>query len=119
VRDINAFLSSHQTSIAQLALQYCSVMMDDSAARSAFFGAGVNFSSNLAAGAERNAFIDVLFNKGIGTAGTQPSDLTAKAELDDLIGDLCTASACGGQRTIDVLKAACGATLGSAATLVQ
>lgn len=119
VNDINAFLSSHQTSIAQLALQYCSVMMDDSAARSAFFGPGVNFSSNLAAGAERNAFIDVLFSKGIGTAGTQPSDVDVKAELNNLIGTLCTASACGGQRTIDVLKAACGATLGSAATLVQ
>lgn len=119
VHDINAFLSSHQTSIAQLALQYCSVMMDDPAARSAFFGGGVNFSSNLAAGAERDAFVDVLFNKGIGVAGTQPNALDAKAELSDLIGDLCTASACGGQRTIDVLKAACGATLGSAATLVQ
>jgi hypothetical protein len=119
VNDINAFLSSHQTSIAQLALQYCSVMMDDPAARSAFFGPGVNFSSSLAAGAERNAFIDVLFNKAIGSAATQPSDVAAKAELDDLIGDLCTARACGGQRTIDVLKAACGATLGSAATLVQ
>ncbi len=119
VNDINAFLSSHQTSIAQLALQYCSVMMDDTTARSAFFGPGVNFSSNLAAGAERNAFIDVLFSKGIGTAGTQPGDVAAKGELNDLIGDLCTARACGGQRTIDVLKAACGATLGSAATLVQ
>jgi hypothetical protein len=119
VNDINAFLSSHQTSIAQLALQYCSVMMDDPAARTAFFGAGVNFSSTLAAGPERSAFVDVLFNKGIGSAATQPGDVSAKAELDDLIGDLCTAGACGGQRTIDVLKAACGATLGSAATLVQ
>ena len=119
VNDINAFLSSHQTSIAQLALQYCSVMMDDPTARSAFFGGGVNFNSNLAAGAERNAFIDVLFNKGIGTAGTQPTDVNVKGELNSLIGSLCTASACGGQRTIDVLKAACGATLGSAAALVQ
>ncbi|MET0533990.1 MAG: LamG domain-containing protein [Steroidobacter sp.] len=119
VNDINGFLSSHQTSIAQLALQYCSVMMDDSATRSAFFGGGVNFSSNLAPGPERTAFVDALFNKGIGVAGTQPADTTAKNELDDLIGDLCAARACGSQRTIDVLKAACAATLGSAAVLVQ
>jgi len=118
VNDLGAFLSSHQTSIAQLALQYCSVMLDDTAARSAFFGPGVNFSSNLAAGPERDAFIDVLHNKGIGAVDTQPGEAEAKGELDDLIDQLCTAG-CGGQRTIDVLKAACGATLGNAANLVQ
>lgn len=119
VNDINGFLSSHQTAIAQLALQYCSVMMGNSAARSAFFGPGVNFSSNLAPGAERDAFIDVLFDKGIGSAGSQPDETDAKGELNDLIDDLCATSACGGARTINVLTAACGATLGSAAALVQ
>lgn len=119
VHDISGFLSSHQTAIAQLALQYCNVMMDDTSARSAFFGPGVNFSSNLAAGAERDAFIDVLYDKGVGSVGTQPDAVDVKGELNSLIGQLCTAQACGGQRTIDVLKAACGATLGSASALVQ
>jgi hypothetical protein len=119
VPDIQGFLSSHQTSVAQLALQYCSVLMDDSAARSAFFGPGVNFSSTLAAGPERDAFINVLFNKMIGTPATQPTSAEISGELNSLITKLCTASACGGQRTINVLKAACGATLGNAATLVQ
>jgi hypothetical protein len=118
VKDISAFLSSHQTSIAQLALQYCSVMMDDTATRSAFFGPGVNFSSTLAAGPERDAFIDVLYDKGIGSVASQPDEVEFKGELNILVGDLCAAG-CSGQRTIDVLKAACGATLGNAANLVQ
>jgi hypothetical protein len=48
-----------------------------------------------------------------------------QTELNNLIGSLCTPDpaigrvACGGTRTISVLKAACGATLGNAATLVQ
>lgn len=118
VNDLDGFLSSHQTAIAQLALQYCSVMMDNPQTRSTFFGNGVNFASNLAAGPERDAFIDVLFDKGIGAMGSQPDEAAAKGRLNTLIGDLCTAG-CGNQRTITVLKAACGATLGSAAVLVQ
>jgi hypothetical protein len=119
VHDIQGYLGSHQTSLAQLALQYCSVMMEDSAARSAFFGPGVNFASTLAPGAERDAFINVLFDKMIGGMDSQPTFAVVSGELNSLITKLCTASACGNQRTITVLKAACGATLGNAATLVQ
>lgn len=123
VHDLAGFLSSHQTSIAQLALQYCNVMLEDPAASLAFFGAGANYSSSLAPGAERNLFINALFNKMIGTADSQPQVGTVQAELNDLIDRLCDpgsgGATCGAPRTLDVLKAACGATLGSAATLVQ
>lgn len=118
VNDIQAFLSSHQTSIAQLALQYCSVMVDDATARGNFFP-GVNFSTNtFATAGDRNAVINPLVDKIVGNAATQP-ETGARGELEDLIVRLCTASACTGQRTLDVVKAACGATLGSASTLVQ
>ena len=118
VHDINGYLSSHQTSVAQLALQYCSVMVDDPTLRNAFFP-GVNFSSAIGAGsADRTAIVTNLFNKMVGTAATQPA--STQTRLDDLITTLCASNACGvGQRTTDVVKAACGATLGSAVTLVQ
>lgn len=114
--DIEAFLSSHQTSIAQLALQYCSVLVDDANARTAFFG-GANFSSNLATQADRDAIVNPLVSRAVGDAATQDAAATA-TELNALINRLCT-SGCGGQRTLDVVKAACGAALGGAAVLVK
>jgi hypothetical protein len=118
VHDISGFLSSHQTSIAQLALQYCSVMVDDDSLRSAFFG-NVNFGSTLADDAAREPFVDALYQKGVGSVVTQPGEAAFKGKLNELMSTLCTSRACGAQRTLDVLKAACGATLGSAATVVQ
>ncbi|HEY4366292.1 MAG TPA: LamG domain-containing protein [Steroidobacteraceae bacterium] len=118
--DIQAFLSSHQTSIAQLALQYCNVLMDDTTARTNFFGAGANFNSALTVAADRNAIIDPLVTKVVGSVATQPDAADVHAEMDTLMQKLCTANACGvGKRTVDVSKAVCGAALGSAATMVQ
>jgi hypothetical protein len=118
--DIQAFLSSHQTSIAQLALQYCNVLVDDTAARAAFWP-GVNFSTSLGAPADRDAIINPLVAKAIGTADSQPATSAVHDELDSLIGKLCGgAKPCGvGTRSLDVAKAACGAALGNAAVLVK
>ena len=38
-RTSSAFLASHQTGVAQLAIQYCAALVDDAAARTAFFPA--------------------------------------------------------------------------------
>jgi hypothetical protein len=117
VPDIQAFLSSHQTSIAQLALQYCSVLIDDSAARTAFFGAGANFNANMTVQADRLAIIDPLLDKAFGNTTQQPT-AAARTHLDNLVSGLC-GSGCTPQRTLDVAKAACGAALGNAAVLIQ
>ena len=121
VTDLGAFLSSHQTSIAQLALQYCSALIDDDGARTAFFGSGASaaFSSNLATSTQRNLIIDPLIAKMIGTVATQPAATIIQPKLDQLMTDLCTARACGARRTFDVAKAVCGAALGSATTVIQ
>ena len=42
VDSIEAFLSSHQTSIAQLAIQYCDALVDDTARAQRYFP-GLNF----------------------------------------------------------------------------
>lgn len=118
VPDIQAFLSSHQTSIAQLALQYCSSLVDDPNARLAFFGAGANFSANMLAAPDRDAIVNPLVDKALGDTVAQPA-AAAKTELHSLIGKLCGASGCAPARTPDVVKAVCGAALGNAATLVQ
>jgi hypothetical protein len=113
--NIQAFLSSHQTSIAQLALQYCSVLVDDAAARTAFFG---NNLSAINLPGDANTIVGPLVTKGIGNAATQPTSAVT-TELNTLIGRLCPGGGCSGQRALDVTKAACGAALGSGAMLVQ
>lgn len=117
ITDIQAFLSSHQTSVAQLALQYCNVMVNDNTLRNAFFG---SFPSSITNATDRNAIIDPLFEKAIGNVMSQPLQADVHDKLDALIVDLCSASACSTtQRTFDVATAACGAALGSATAIVQ
>jgi hypothetical protein len=115
--DIQAFLSSHQTSIAQLALQYCSVLVDDGALRTAFFGADIS-NLNFDVQGNRDTIINRLVEKAIGTPATQPTT-EAATRLNELIGRLCPAGTCTGQRSLNVTKAACGAALGSATMVVQ
>lgn len=118
VTDIQAFLSSHQTSIAQLGVQYCAVLIDDTTARGAYFP-GFNFSSTLADPGDRNLLLDPLIDRAIGTATSQPTAAAVKTQLNTLIDTLCTNSACGGARTVDVAKAVCGAAVGNAAMLIK
>ncbi|GFE81500.1 hypothetical protein GCM10011487_35000 [Steroidobacter agaridevorans] len=146
VNDIQGFLSSHQTSLAQLALQYCNVMMDTPSLRDGFFsGAGVNYDDVLtepdysAVNANGQAVINRLHAKMIGTAISQPTSPEFSTDMGDLVESLCNPSlpavvvapqtknlACGTvnqrtnvNRTVEVIKAACGAALGNAAGLVQ
>jgi hypothetical protein len=111
---IEAFLSSHQTSIAQLALQYCSALVDNGAARNAFFGSDL---SGLTLPAGQNTIIAPIVAKAVGDADTQP-DAETEDELEALVGRLCSTN-CTGTRSLAVTKAVCGAALGSAAMLVQ
>jgi hypothetical protein len=117
ITDIQAFLSSHQTSVAQLALQYCNVMVNDNALRNAFFG---SFPTSITTSGQRDQIIGPLFDKAIGSVSSQPLEADVHDRLDALIVDLCDASACTTtQRTYDVATAACGAALGSATAIVQ
>jgi len=122
VNDIQAFLSSHQTAIAQLAFQYCNVLVDNESARNAFFGAPL--PSRLDAAADRQAITGPLVRRVIGELGSQVATLPdaplVQNELDDLIDDLCQLQSCdNADRIKEVAKAVCGAALGNAATLIH
>jgi len=143
VNDIKGYLSSHQTSLAQLALQYCNVMMDTPSLRNAFFS-GIDYSAPLtqpdysAVNANGQAVIDQLRDKMIRNTISQPDAAEFATDMGDLIESLCNPThplddrypnknlACatvnprtGVNRTLEVIKAACGAALGNAATLIQ
>ena len=123
--DIQAFLSSHQTSMAQLALQYCNVLVDDTAARSAFFGGAQSVRSHRSDQAPSRSSRRCWPRRSVrwDRSPTQPAEHTAYDSvgnaLEGLMSTLCTSSTCTGQRALDVTKAACGAALGSATITVQ
>ncbi|VAW77261.1 FIG00702062: hypothetical protein [hydrothermal vent metagenome] len=145
VENLDGFLSAHQMAIAQLSIEYCSVMIDDPALSNAFFGVfGFNSMVSSAFGvgdsAEKNQIVDALYNQMVGLADGGSNDLVdaptreeVKVELMgyDLAGaqinsnslyDRLTACLPGcddAARTRAIVKAMCGATLGSAAVLVQ
>lgn len=125
VENIESFLSSHQMSISQLALEYCSSLVDDAGLAAAFFP-GFNFGAAPAAAfvpAGRDLVIDPLIAKVNGAnLASQPADAAVKAELNGLIDKLTVciaANTCEADRTAITVKATCAAALGSAAMLIQ
>ena len=133
VEDINTFLSSHQVAVAQLAIEYCNALINDTTARSAYFP-GFNFGAPAATafgGAGRDAFVDPLIANIVGNSrtgtqvATQPSFTVVYNELAAAVTDgsrpdnLVDRLIAGGSNTVAISKGVCAATLGSAATLVQ
>jgi hypothetical protein len=139
IDSIEAFLSSHQTAIAQLAIQYCDALIESPQAATYFPGLalggapGTVFGSN----AGKDLLIDPLVNRMIGSNVTSqpsaaelknpytPTDPTTEGTavrpgLYDLIDTLkaCSGTGCNG-RTKLVAKATCGAVLGSGAVLID
>ena len=119
---LEGFLPSHQVGIAQLAIQYCNELVNDSTKRNAFFP-GVNF----AAGAKfsnstgRNAVITPLANAALGTGLNSQDNAGLGTELNALMGKLgCgDGSNCDAAREQVVTKAVCAAAVGSAGVLVN
>ena len=119
VPSIQAFLASHQTGIAQLAIKYCSVMVDTPATRSAFFPSlAVGGPVSQFNGAGKDILLVPLLQKVFQqqTSGTdlptQPSNAEVRAELGALIDKL---AAKPNANSGTVAKAACAAALGSGA----
>jgi Concanavalin A-like lectin/glucanases superfamily len=125
VPDFNAFLAANQTGVAQLAIKYCSVMVDTPALRTAFFpglNADLTIPGNVQfAGAGTDILVVPLLQKGLlqqtnGTdLPTSPTNSDARTELVSLIGKL----AANGGSSGTIAKAACGATLGSGVLSIQ
>ncbi|MBL4583729.1 MAG: LamG domain-containing protein [Pseudomonadales bacterium] len=142
VEDIDTFLSTHQMAVTQLAIRYCSELVEDSTLRDTFFGAGFGFEQDVASAfgsgdsAAKNQIVTQIFEKMIGLPGAIDTPLTSSTSLAtlkaELIGPAATNSNnlfdrltsacptnCDSTRTKTIVKAMCASTLGSAAILVQ
>jgi hypothetical protein len=131
IEKLGTFGPAQQTGLAQLAIQYCSQMVDSASLRNAFYGSALNplatatstFGSPGSPNTtNRDIVIDALMNKGknSGLEWDASVDGLIPTELDSLIDRLVagpTGSAPNGTAT--VMKAACGAVLGSGTTLIQ
>ena len=133
VEDINTFLSSHQVALAQLAIEYCNALINDTTARAAYFP-GFNFGAapgTAFSQANRSAFVDPLIANIVGNSrngvqlASQPSfsviyDELAAATSDGTRPDnLVDRLVAGGSSTEAVAKGVCAAALGNATTLIQ
>ncbi len=124
VENIEGFLSSHQVGTAQLAIEYCNALVDDTGLRATYFP-GFNFNASAASAfdtpAERALVTGPLVARAVGTGlATQPTSAEITAEVDALIGRLTTCGGgCAADRTEVVVKSACSAVIGSASTLLQ
>ncbi len=119
--DITGFISSQQMGITQLAIKYCSVLVDDPGLRSAYFPGFPFETSQATAFNDRQLLLDPLIDNMVGNGiSTQPALAALRAEVNSLVDNLiaCTGS-CESDRTERVVKAACATVLGSAVMLVQ
>lgn len=115
IDSIEAFLSSHQMAVTQLAISYCDALVETNAGF--FLPVDINAAVSVA---DRPTVITQLSNAVIGTGlASQPSTVDVNTELDELFDKLCPAGDCSVGQTKPAVKGVCAAVLGSAAMLVQ
>jgi hypothetical protein len=116
---LESFSSANQVGIAQLAIQYCNVLVNTPAYASVVFP-GVTFSGSLFPGGTASV-TGALANRLLGSGlKSQPAPSTVTTELGNLITALCTTQACNTTaRTQAVTAAACATAFGSADMLIN
>jgi hypothetical protein len=125
VESIDALLASHQTGIAQLAIAYCSAMVDDTSLRTQFFGQNISptggsgvFANATAQDPVVNAIRDKVINSSL---ASQPDATVVETAIRKLLNTIANNpdSQANPNGAGNAMKAACGAALGSAATTLQ
>jgi len=123
IESIDTFVSAHPVAVAQLSIQYCDALVDDTTARAAYFP-GFSFGASPAQAfdaAGRGIVLDALVGRMMASnVATEPDAAGVRSDLDALITRLAACgSSCPAGRTETIVKASCAALLGSAVTLVH
>jgi mono/diheme cytochrome c family protein len=127
IEDIGAFSAAHEIGIAQLAIEYCNVLIEDVGERTAYFpGFDFGVQPSVAFGARDLVLIPLIENAMNIGLGSQPAFADVRNELGyittphlNLIDRLIASGDSDGERTQNITKAVCAAVLGSAVTIVQ
>ena len=124
VENIEGFLAAHQVAIAQLSIEYCNALVDDTGLRASYFP-GFDFAAPagtaFATQAQRNLVLDPLLARVMGqNLASQPDPADVRTELGSLMTRLSACgTSCPAERTPTIVKSVCAALLGSAVTAVQ
>ena len=124
LENINTFVSAQEIATAQLAIEYCNALVEDSPGFFSGFDFSAAASSAFNTQAKEDQIIDPLIAKMMGTnLDTQPDTTEVRTELSGLMDKLVTScntdNPCNQERTKTIVKATCAALLGSAVSLVQ
>jgi subtilisin family serine protease len=118
---LEGFSSANQVGVAQLAIQYCNIMVNTPAAAAVVLP-GVTINAQLySTPGGISSVTSALAARVLGSGLThQPAASTVTNELGALINNLCSSSACNGNlaRVQSVTAAACATAFGSADMLI-
>jgi hypothetical protein len=116
---LEGFSSANQVGVAQLAIQYCNVMVNNSTYASVVLP-GVAFNGSTYPGST-NSVTSALAARVLGSGlNSQPAASTVTTELTSLINNLCATTACNtAARAQAVTAAACATAFGSADMLIN
>jgi hypothetical protein len=121
VPTLEAFSSSNQIGVAQLAVQYCNAVVNTPSLQPAVFG--TTLSAGLFTNASQTSTVtSALASRVLGSSlqSHQPAASSITSELTSLIGKLCSDNACGTTAgTNAVAAAACATAFGSAEMLIK
>jgi hypothetical protein len=118
---LESFSSANQVGIAQLAIQYCNVMVNTPSYAAAVFP-GLTFGPSTLTGSGITTVTSALAARvlGNGQLHSQPAASTVTNELGTLINTLCTTQACNTTARVQaVTAAACATAFGSADMLIN
>ena len=118
---LEGFLPSHQVGVAQLAIQYCNELVNDSTKRAAVFPGMTWNGSVFTNQAGRNLIITPLVNLSLGTGLNSQDAPGMTTELNNLMGKLnCgDGSSCSATREQTVTAAVCAAAIGNAGVMIN
>ncbi|MDA1076246.1 MAG: LamG domain-containing protein, partial [Proteobacteria bacterium] len=118
---LGGFISSQQMGVTQLAIEYCSTLVDDPSLRTDYWPI-FDWSAPLASAFDdRAAVIDPLLDNMVGSGlNTQPLRVTLTDEVNTLIDRLRACGVnCESDRVQRIMKGTCAAVMGSAVMMVQ
>jgi hypothetical protein len=117
---LESFSSANQVGIAQLAIQYCNVMVNTPSYSATVFP-GLTFGPSTLTGSGISTVTSALAARVLGSGlHSQPAAATVTTELGTLINNLCTTQACNTTARVQaVTAAACATAFGSADMLIN
>ncbi len=122
---ISAFVAPNQTATGQLANAYCGQLLANASYRDAFFGTGLDSSlgssasSFFSSASNRQIVETALVKNAVGSSVTPQTALAVTNEVDALLQLIPTLPGYSTATVSTATQAACTATLGSAAVMLQ